>query len=209
MVPDEAQRQPPGDEVAFHGTEAGRGFHRHWFDEFKPNYCTNAVNCGEKFFLLQSDGEVYSCAGQGPRPFALAISSPIPWRRCCDTGGSDQCRPPRSDWMGLPCLRDLSALSHRLPFVKRRTDASRSYTCQLQRRFTPTARPPIAAGIRHRAGRRRPGVHHRHPSPADVHRPAPVISGPGIRPTTWLTTRMPCRVSPPTRSSGAYSGSPW
>lgn len=50
----------------FVGTELEEGLRRNWFDEFSPNYCTNAFNCGEKFYLLQSDGNVYSCVrGQG------------------------------------------------------------------------------------------------------------------------------------------------
>ena len=48
------------------------GLKRHWFDEFKPSYCTNAFNCGERFFLLQGDGNIYSCVrGQGVEPFSL------------------------------------------------------------------------------------------------------------------------------------------
>ncbi len=54
----------------FSGTELEEGLLRNWFDEFKPNYCTNAFNCGEKFYLLQSDGNVYSCVrGQGIEEF--------------------------------------------------------------------------------------------------------------------------------------------
>lgn len=54
----------------FLGTELEEGFKKHWFDEFTPSYCTNAFNCGEKFFLLQSDGNVYSCVrGQGTKEF--------------------------------------------------------------------------------------------------------------------------------------------
>ena len=50
----------------FTGTELEEGLRRNWFDEFKPSYCTNAANCGERFYLLQSDGAVYSCVrGQG------------------------------------------------------------------------------------------------------------------------------------------------
>jgi uncharacterized protein len=52
--------------TAFAGTELEEGLRRHWFDEFTPSYCTNAVNCGERFYLLQGDGNVYSCVrGQG------------------------------------------------------------------------------------------------------------------------------------------------
>ncbi|MBK6293503.1 MAG: radical SAM protein [Rhodoferax sp.] len=56
--------------AAFTGTELEEGLRRNWFDEFKPSYCTNAFNCGERFYLLQSDGSVYSCVrGQGIEAF--------------------------------------------------------------------------------------------------------------------------------------------
>lgn len=46
---------------AFKGTELEVGFKHEWFCEFTPDYCCSAVNCGDKFFLLQYDGSVYSC----------------------------------------------------------------------------------------------------------------------------------------------------
>lgn len=55
---------------AFMGTELEYGLRRNWFDEFYPSYCTNALNCGERFFLLQGDGNIYGCVrGQGVEPF--------------------------------------------------------------------------------------------------------------------------------------------
>ncbi len=54
----------------FKGTELEKGLNTLWFEEFTPAFCTNAVNCGEKFFLLQGDGEIYSCVrGQGVEAF--------------------------------------------------------------------------------------------------------------------------------------------
>ena len=46
---------------AFMGTELEEGFKKYWFEEFTPNFCCSSQNCGDKFFLLQSDGNVYSC----------------------------------------------------------------------------------------------------------------------------------------------------
>lgn len=37
------------------------GVRNAWFAEFNPTYCTNCDNCGEKFFLLERDGDIYSC----------------------------------------------------------------------------------------------------------------------------------------------------
>jgi uncharacterized protein len=47
--------------TAFMGTDLENGFKKEWFKEFTPEFCCAAVNCGNKFFLLQSNGEVYSC----------------------------------------------------------------------------------------------------------------------------------------------------
>lgn len=45
----------------FDGTELDRGVNGPWFDEFGPDYCTNCDNCGDKFFLLEKNGDIYSC----------------------------------------------------------------------------------------------------------------------------------------------------
>ncbi len=45
----------------FLGTSLDFGVRNSWFAEFNPTYCTNCDNCGEKFFLLERDGDIYSC----------------------------------------------------------------------------------------------------------------------------------------------------
>lgn len=45
----------------FDGTDLDLGVNGPWFDEFGPGYCTNCDNCGEKFFLLERNGDIYSC----------------------------------------------------------------------------------------------------------------------------------------------------
>ena len=42
-------------------TNLDSGVNGAWFDEFGPSYCTNCDNCGEKFFLLLRNGDIYSC----------------------------------------------------------------------------------------------------------------------------------------------------
>lgn len=55
---------------AFDGTNLDAGVNGAWFDEFGPEYCTNCDNCGEKFFLLERNGDIYSCVrGQKNRDF--------------------------------------------------------------------------------------------------------------------------------------------
>ena len=45
----------------FDGTTLDYGVKNKWFAEFNPTYCTNCDNCGEKFFLLERNGDIYSC----------------------------------------------------------------------------------------------------------------------------------------------------
>lgn len=45
----------------FDGTDLDIGVNGAWFDEFGPGYCSNCDNCGEKFFLLERNGDIYSC----------------------------------------------------------------------------------------------------------------------------------------------------
>ena len=42
----------------FDGTNLDYGVNGPWFDEFGPEYCTNCDNCGEKFFLLEKNGDI-------------------------------------------------------------------------------------------------------------------------------------------------------
>ena len=54
----------------FIGTSLDYGVKNSWFAEFNPTYCTNCDNCGEKFFLLERDGDIYSCVrGQKNKDF--------------------------------------------------------------------------------------------------------------------------------------------
>jgi uncharacterized protein len=54
----------------FDGTNLDTGVNGAWFNEFSPEYCTNCDNCGEKFFLLEKNGDIFSCVrGQGHKEF--------------------------------------------------------------------------------------------------------------------------------------------
>ncbi|WP_301101717.1 SPASM domain-containing protein [Propionivibrio sp.] len=121
---------------AFIGTELEDGLRRNWFDEFKPSYCTNAVNCGERFYLLQSDGSVYSCVrGQGLEEFhygniftdriddILANGARKIERIHQAHGFDDNCQ--RCDHLGL-CHTGC-------PVVKHQNASGHSYTCTLQK----------------------------------------------------------------------------
>lgn len=65
---------------AFDGTNLDAGVNGAWFDEFGPEYCTNCDNCGEKFFLLERNGDIYSCVrGQKNEDFTTVISTVTRW----------------------------------------------------------------------------------------------------------------------------------
>ena len=54
----------------FTGTELEDGLKESWFNEFGPDYCTNCNVCGSKFFLLEKNGDIYSCVrGQKNKDF--------------------------------------------------------------------------------------------------------------------------------------------
>ena len=135
-------------QAEFLGTELEEGLRRHWFDEFMPAYCTNSFNCGERFYLLQGDGSVYSCVrGQGLEecyfgnilhdPVADILSSGS--RRMATlhqhAGLHDDCR-------GCAYLY----LCHTgCPVVKMHHKNKKSYTCALQKalyRDNPLSCPP-------------------------------------------------------------------
>ena len=54
----------------FTDTELEEGLKGPWFNEFGPDYCTNCTDCGSKFFLLEKNGDIYSCVrGQKNKDF--------------------------------------------------------------------------------------------------------------------------------------------
>lgn len=127
---------------AFDGTELDRGVNGAWFAEFTPDYCTGCVNCGEKFFLLERNGDVYSCVrGQRNKDFyygniykdsVTEIMNTarskifLAHNRC---GFSEDCA--QCGYIGL-CRTGC-------PFVKTLYGTEKSYTCLLQKRIYESA----------------------------------------------------------------------
>jgi uncharacterized protein len=122
--------------AAFTGTELEEGLKRHWFDEFKPSYCTNAFNCGERFYLLQSDGAVYSCVrGQGIEDFHYGNVFQDPILDILDNGARKIRLVHQQHGMDASCqsCSHLSACHTGCPVVKHQSGSARSYTCELQK----------------------------------------------------------------------------
>lgn len=122
-------------EAAFAGTELEEGLRRNWFDEFTPSYCTNAVNCGERFYLLQGDGNVYSCVrGQGLAEFHYGNV----FGDRVDTILANGARKIAAIHQEFGLADDCRACGHLAlchsgcPVVKFQRRQAKSYTCQLQ-----------------------------------------------------------------------------
>jgi uncharacterized protein len=121
---------------AFTGTELEEGLRRNWFDEFKPSYCTNAFNCGERFYLLQSDGSVYSCVrGQGIEAFRYGNVFEDPILDILDNGARKIRLIHQQHGFDGACQScgHLSTCHTGCPVVKYQEQQARSYTCGLQK----------------------------------------------------------------------------
>ncbi|MGB2883952.1 MAG: SPASM domain-containing protein, partial [Rhodoferax sp.] len=120
----------------FTGTELEEGLKRNWFDEFKPSYCTNAANCGERFYLLQSDGAVYSCVrGQGIEAFRYGNVFEDPILHILDNGARKIRAVHQAQGFDASCqsCNHLSTCNTGCAVVKYQNQSGKSYTCSLQK----------------------------------------------------------------------------
>ncbi len=122
----------------FDGTDLDSGVNGAWFDEFGPEYCSNCDNCGEKFFLLERNGDIYSCVrGQKNKDYYYgniykdsvecilntAINkifinhNKLPFNEECKKCGY------------------LYLCKTGCPFVKNNYNSNKSYTCLLQKKM--------------------------------------------------------------------------
>lgn len=122
----------------FDGTDLDGGVNGAWFDEFGPEYCSNCDNCGEKFFLLERNGDIYSCVrGQKNKDYYYgniykdsvesilntAINkifinhNKLPFNEECKNCGY------------------LYLCKTGCPFVKNNYNSNKSYTCLLQKKM--------------------------------------------------------------------------
>ena len=140
----------------FMGTELEEGFKGNWFDEFKPTYCTNSQNCGEKFFLLQYNGEVHSCVrGQGVPAFQYGnilneSFETIVKRATHKIKVIHQKQELHSDCQSCDYLH---LCNTGCAFVKDQQKSGKSYTCLLQKEIykdNPISYPPLSEESRKR-----------------------------------------------------------
>ena len=119
----------------FDGTDLDYGVNGPWFDEFGPDYCTNCDNCGEKFFLLEKNGDIYSCVrGQKNPDYYYGNIYKNSVEEILNNARSmiflNHNKQPLSD----DCTKCgyLYLCKTGCPFVKNTYNSSKSYTCKLQ-----------------------------------------------------------------------------
>lgn len=119
----------------FDGTSLDEGVNGAWFNEFGPEYCTNCDNCGEKFFLLEKSGEIYSCVrGQKNNDFYYGNIYKDSVQKILDTAYQkiflSHNKLPLNDICGSCGYLYLCKTG--CPFVKNVYKSNKSYTCKLQ-----------------------------------------------------------------------------
>ena len=123
---------------AFDGTNLDAGVNGAWFDEFGPEYCTNCDNCGEKFFLLERNGDIYSCVrGQKNEDFYYGNI----YRDTVDTILKTAARKIFQNHNRQPFPEECARCAYLYlcktgcPFVKNVYGSDKSYTCLLQQQM--------------------------------------------------------------------------
>ena len=121
---------------AFLGTELEAGLKGAWFREFGPDYCTNCINCGEKFYLLEKNGDVYSCVrGQKQPDFYYGNIYEESMRAIMERAAARIRSVHEACGFDDECgtCEYLYLCRTGCPFVKRNQHRARSYTCRLQK----------------------------------------------------------------------------
>lgn len=133
----------------FSGTVLEEGLRRNWFDEFKPSYCTNAFNCGERFYLLQSDGAIWSCVrGQGVEQLYYGNILTDTVEAVLQEGARKVRLLHQQQGLDPDCraCEYLQICHTGCPAVKLQNRSAKSYTCALQKelyRDNPVSYPPL------------------------------------------------------------------
>ena len=120
---------------AFQGTELNDGLEGPWFAEFGPSYCTNCDVCGEKFFLLERSGDLYSCVrGQGHPEFYYGNIYRHSVAQILDRAGEKIRAAHQAQGFDPACAKCgyLYLCKTGCPFVKTVYHSPKSYTCLLQ-----------------------------------------------------------------------------
>ena len=119
----------------FDNTDLDYGVNGPWFDEFGPEYCSNCDNCGEKFFLLEKNGDIYSCVrGQKNKDYYYGNI----YKNSVDEILSTAYKKIFINHNKLPLNKECTECGYLYlcktgcPFVKNNYNSNKSYTCKLQ-----------------------------------------------------------------------------
>lgn len=122
----------------FNGTDLTVGVNGSWFDEFGPGYCTNCDNCGEKFFLLEKNGDIYSCVrGQKNKDYYYGNIYENSVEEILNTAQ----KKIFSNHNKMPLAEECTKCGYLYlcktgcPFVKNTYNTNKSYTCKLQQQL--------------------------------------------------------------------------
>lgn len=121
---------------AFTGTELQKGLDTAWFAEFTQDYCTNCDLCGEKFFLLERNGDIYSCVRGQKNPDFYYGNIYTDSVETILQNGSLQCfRAHGRVGFHEDCAKCdyLHLCKTGCPYVKNKNKDPKSYTCLLQK----------------------------------------------------------------------------
>ena len=122
----------------FDGTDLDYGVNGPWFDEFGPGYCSNCDNCGDKFFLLEKNGDIYSCVRGQKNPDYYYGNI---YNDSVDTILTNANSKIFNNHNKLPFNEECSKCGYLYlcktgcPFVKNTYNTNKSYTCLLQQKM--------------------------------------------------------------------------
>lgn len=123
---------------AFTGTDLQPGLEGAWFAEFNQGYCSNCDLCGERFFLLERNGDIYSCVrGQGDPDFYYGNIYRDSVEDILRKGVTQSFLAHRRVGFHEDCAqcKYLHLCRTGCPYVKNVYQSSKSYTCLLQQRI--------------------------------------------------------------------------
>lgn len=119
----------------FDGTDLDYGVNGPWFNEFGPEYCTNCDNCGEKFFLLEKNGDIYSCVRGQKNPDYYYGNI---YKNSVEEILKTAYQKIFNNHNKLPLNKECTECGYLYlcktgcPFVKNTYKTNKSYTCKLQ-----------------------------------------------------------------------------
>lgn len=132
---------------AFAGTDLQKGLDTAWFAEFTQDYCTSCDLCGEKFFLLERNGDIYSCVrGQKNPDFYYGNIYTDSVEQILQQGSLQSFRAHGRVGFHEDCAKcpHLHLCKTGCPYVKNRNGSSKSYTCLLQKQIYAKRQEPEA-----------------------------------------------------------------